>query len=317
MSNSGLGGLQPRGTVVEGNWVHEIGHIQKQSSFYFQAITAQATIRNNVVFNIPRAAINFNDGFGGGAIIEHNLLFNTCRESSDHGAFNSWDRLPHVTDVRDGHTPSTIPAVNDVHNNFIVSNYAADGGCLDNDDGSSYYAIHHNFCVYGGHKCDFDGNNKISSFNVHAYPSVYGTTCVVVGDQSLPIKGYAEGYHDNKCVLPAASAPYLKLEGGQDVGCLSGPEPNGMPTWPSSRQTIAHPLDGSAASLKAFNDGIIVGNNSVYTVDGLATIFCGKDKLTSDKFQAAGYDKSTTFSKQMPTNEVIIGWAKGLLLPAK
>ena len=37
------------------------------------------------------------------------------------------------------------------------------------------------------------------------------------------------------------------------------------------------------------------------------------DKLMSDKFQAAGYDKSSTFSKEMPTNEVIIGWAKGLL----
>ena len=62
-----------------------IGHIQKQSSFYFQAITAQAVLTKNLVFNIPRAAINFNDGFGGGAIVEHNLLFNPCRESSDHG----------------------------------------------------------------------------------------------------------------------------------------------------------------------------------------------------------------------------------------
>jgi hypothetical protein len=61
--------------------------------------------------------------------------------SGDHGAFNSWDRLPYITEVRDGKTPSTIPAVNDVHNNFIVANYAADGGCLDNDDGSSYYDI--------------------------------------------------------------------------------------------------------------------------------------------------------------------------------
>jgi hypothetical protein len=24
MTNSGLGGLQPRGTLVEGNWVHEV-----------------------------------------------------------------------------------------------------------------------------------------------------------------------------------------------------------------------------------------------------------------------------------------------------
>lgn len=42
----------------------EIGHIQKQSSMYFQAETALTTIENNICFNIPRAAINFNDGFG-------------------------------------------------------------------------------------------------------------------------------------------------------------------------------------------------------------------------------------------------------------
>ena len=44
-----------------------------------------------------------------------NLLFNSCRESSDHGAFNSWDRLPYVTDIADGKTPSTVPAFNHVY----------------------------------------------------------------------------------------------------------------------------------------------------------------------------------------------------------
>ncbi len=29
-----------------------------------QAETAEATLVNNIVYNIPRAAINFNDGFG-------------------------------------------------------------------------------------------------------------------------------------------------------------------------------------------------------------------------------------------------------------
>ena len=43
----------------------------------------------------------------------------------------------------------TIIAHVQVTNNFIVCNYAADGGCLDNDDGSSYYSIRSNFCVYG------------------------------------------------------------------------------------------------------------------------------------------------------------------------
>jgi len=50
------------------------------------------------------------------------------------GAFNSWDRLPYETTVRDGSTVSKRPAANVAERNFIVSNYGADGGCLDNDD---------------------------------------------------------------------------------------------------------------------------------------------------------------------------------------
>jgi hypothetical protein len=60
--NNGLNGDQPRGTTVVGNWATELGIIQKQSSFYFQAETAQAKILKNICFNIPRAAVNFNDG---------------------------------------------------------------------------------------------------------------------------------------------------------------------------------------------------------------------------------------------------------------
>ena len=138
------------------------------------------------------------------------MLFNTCRESGDHGAFNSWDRLPYFTEVRDG-TPSTVPATNDVHHNFIVANYAADGGCLDNDDGSAYYAIHHNFCVYGGHKQNFDGHDKHGFSNVYVYPQVYGVKCIdeetegesthTSGPHGLPPVGYAESYRDNICIL--------------------------------------------------------------------------------------------------------------------
>lgn len=54
---------------------------EKQSSFYFQAKSAQVTIQDNIFVNGPRAGINFNDGFGGGANITYNFLANTCRES--------------------------------------------------------------------------------------------------------------------------------------------------------------------------------------------------------------------------------------------
>lgn len=36
----------PRGTSVTGNFVHEIGHIQKQSSFYFQAESAEVRVHD-------------------------------------------------------------------------------------------------------------------------------------------------------------------------------------------------------------------------------------------------------------------------------
>lgn len=243
---NGTDGNFPRGTIVTSNWAIEVGILQKQSSFYFQAETAETTLANNIVFNIPRAAINFNDGFGGGAKMHDNLLFNTCRESSDHGAFNSWDRLPYLTTVRNG-TASTVPAMNEVYRNFIVANYAADGGCLDNDDGSSYYDIHHNFCVYGGHKADFDGHTKFSRFNVHVYPSVYASTCV--GElQALPKPGYAERYTDNVCILPTGKSSYLSLN-------------------------IPGQCDGTNLSIATFHAGMVTRNNTIY-VPGACVLRC-------------------------------------------
>eukprot|EP01047_Picozoa_sp_COSAG01_P007391 COSAG01_NODE_281_length_19504_cov_129.173124_6_plen_183_part_00 len=101
----GRGGDQPRFTHISDNFVHEIGFFEKQSSFWFQAKTAQTNVTNNIIFNIPRAAIkcapslcncsgvsdlalglplpSFNDGFGGDNHIIGNLIWNTCRESGD------------------------------------------------------------------------------------------------------------------------------------------------------------------------------------------------------------------------------------------
>lgn len=95
---------------VQGLW-------QKQSSLWFQAVSAQTQLQDNIFYNGPRAAFNFNvsitrhnmtryaswsaefllcyvyvvmpflvkDGFGGGDDISGNLLLNCVRESSDHG----------------------------------------------------------------------------------------------------------------------------------------------------------------------------------------------------------------------------------------
>ena len=69
VDNDGTNNNFPSHTNVAGNWAHDIGIIQKQSSFYFQAETALTVLENNIVFNIPRAAINFNG----------TVIINCCR----------------------------------------------------------------------------------------------------------------------------------------------------------------------------------------------------------------------------------------------
>jgi hypothetical protein len=198
---NGTAGDFPRYTVVESNFIHHLGIHEKQSSCWFQAQTAQTTLRNNICFEIPRAGFNFNDGFGGGNNVYQNLLFNTCMESGDHGSINSWDRQPYLTTVATGQ-PSLIPAVNVLHHNFLVSNFDADGGAIDNDDGSSYYDEYANFGVYGGFKAgNFEGHSKKHHGNINAYARVYDHACFWNWPGSFPLKPYQEQYYNNTCIL--------------------------------------------------------------------------------------------------------------------
>ena len=60
----GTDGQQPRDTHVLRNYVHEWGHQEIQSSMWSNNLAALSHLENNIVFNAPRAAINFNDAFG-------------------------------------------------------------------------------------------------------------------------------------------------------------------------------------------------------------------------------------------------------------
>jgi len=165
----GTDGNHPRYTSVLRNLAREVGLYEKQNSFYMQAKTAQSTIIGNVFFNGPRAGINYNDGFGGGDELAHNLVFSACRESGDHGPFNSWDRQPYLTVVATG-TASLIMAWREIHHNFFIDNYSPAQN-IDNDDGSYHYNTHHNFLVYAaaGLKSDYGGHTNYHHDNIYAY----------------------------------------------------------------------------------------------------------------------------------------------------
>ena len=274
----GTGGEQPHGTQVIQNFIHELGHFEKQSSPWFQAKTSGTLLKQNIAFNMPRAGINFNDGFGGGNEVTENLLWNTCRESGDHANFNSWDRQPFLVTTPNG-TSSLDPEYSEIHHNFLIGNDGA-VNTVDNDDGSSFYRIHHNFLVYGGHKSNWGGHSKLSYNNINAMAKVYQDgRCVQ--DIAESLKGTEDGYFNNTCIQDAAGLIVYQLK-------------------------YCDPTNLKNSSMLELHD------NKLYSPDGDTIILCNKTNITMAAFQAAGFDPRTTVQKS-PSYDSIIQWAKELL----
>eukprot|EP01083_Nonionella_stella_P190494 705505_1 len=198
--DDGTSGLQPRFTYIIENYVHEIGLYQLQSSAWFQAKTCQSFIHRNIVFNVPRAAINFNDGFGGANEASQNLLFNTCTESGDHGPINSWDRMPFLTNVSYGY-PSYDTAYSNVHSNFIFANYGS-SQAFDTDDGSAWYNIYNNFGWNAqGYKNDYGGYNVnfYNNLNVVWGNKAGNEACWNI--EQTHYHGPSNKVYNNKCIV--------------------------------------------------------------------------------------------------------------------
>ena len=152
-SVSGIDGVSnrdvPRFTNVFGNLFHELGAYTKQTAAVVQFLSAQSFIGHNAIFNVPRAGINLNDGYYGGGSIVGNVIFNTVRETSDHGPINSWDRIPYLVDTGSG--PSMRPLVTAITANLLFNNYVSVWP-IDHDDGSAFYDDSYNVLLYGGYK---------------------------------------------------------------------------------------------------------------------------------------------------------------------
>ena len=200
------GNLFPMHTLISGNMMRELGIYEKQSSAVGLAKSAFTKINNNIMFNMPRAAVNFNDGMGGGDIMVDNLLFNTCRESGDHGPVNSWDRQPYLTTLRYGE-PSFTPVIRTISKNFIFANYGAAQG-VDNDDGSSWFHIRGNVWYDSeGFKMDFGGTDSIYEDNlIITYPHRSGQNCIGFGSF---FEGHGDIVRRNKCIVPADDRPSI------------------------------------------------------------------------------------------------------------
>ena len=151
--------LYPADCKVENNLIYKIGRIEKQVAGVQISMAMKIQVKNNSIYDVPRAGINVSEGTWGGHIIEYNDVFNTVLESGDHGSFNSWgrDRFWHPKwDVIDSlvHANPKMPYWDAIHTTIIRNNrFRCDHGWdIDLDDGSSNYHIYNNLCLNGGIK---------------------------------------------------------------------------------------------------------------------------------------------------------------------
>lgn len=150
----------PADCLVEDCLIYRTGRIEKQTAPVQIAMARRITVRHCSLYDVPRAGINIGDGCWGGHVIEFCDVFDTVKETGDHGSFNSWgrDRFWGLRDV-DLNTITlgehrNLPLLDAVEPTVLRNNrWRCDHGWdIDLDDGSSNYRIYNNLCLHGGIK---------------------------------------------------------------------------------------------------------------------------------------------------------------------
>jgi hypothetical protein len=269
---------QPANTLIKSNLIHEIGIYIKQSAAVLVAVSRSASIIGNLMFNVPRAAVNVNDGFYGNHTISWNVMFNTVRETSDHGPINSWDRQPYLTDAVQPGVPSLWQHQSYIHHNTLVNNYRSIWP-IDHDDGSCYYEDSYNFQIYGGMK-NLAGHSKADHHEIYVYPRL----CVLDFGSGHHSGGWNESWVQNTCVLYNSSVPY-------SVGCNTADL--FVPYFANNKIYI--------------QPGVNIGFEC--KIHGNITL------LSLEQWQALGLDLGTTV-QTAPDVQTIIQWGREMLQAA-
>lgn len=178
----------PSENLIANNLIHDCGVFGKQIAGVFLSTSEKNTISHNLIYNMPRAAICVNDGWGGGHVIEFNHIHNTVRETTDHGPFNSWGRgrfwcmeqshgnASHASGYHDGdkNYPFSYPEADGytsiIRNNLFREPHSANQLGIDLDDGSSHYHIYNNVCVGISIKLR-EGDYRLVENNIFFKPS--------------------------------------------------------------------------------------------------------------------------------------------------
>jgi len=144
----------PADCLVDDCLIHNISVVEKQATGVQISMSRGITVRHCSIYDVGRAGINISEGTFGGHIIEFCDVFDTVRETGDHGSFNSWgrDRYWGLKDVPEGKLRELSKL--DTEKTIIRnSRWRCDHGWdVDLDDGSSHYEIYNNLFLRGGLK---------------------------------------------------------------------------------------------------------------------------------------------------------------------
>jgi hypothetical protein len=145
----------PADCVVEDCLIRHVGVVEKQATGVELSMALGITLRHCSIYDASRAGINVSEGTFGGHVIEFCDVFDTVRETGDHGSFNSWgrDRFWGLKNAPADELPKL--ALLDVVKPNVIRNsrWRCDHGWdVDLDDGSSNYEIYNNLFLHGGLK---------------------------------------------------------------------------------------------------------------------------------------------------------------------
>lgn len=206
----------PRDINISNNYVYNCGVFEKQTAGMYMSISRRITVTKNTIHHTPRSAITIGDGTFGGHIISDNDMFDTVRETGDHGPFNSWGRDRFwslggfVHDYQHGDLKRPYAQHDAIETTVIEHNrlYGTRGFGLDLDDGSTNYILRNNLCLGIGIKCreGFDRtvtNNIIvgAPLDIHciyAYNNDIYKSNIVYNDRGVKYAGGADSRQTTK-----------------------------------------------------------------------------------------------------------------------
>ncbi len=162
----------PADCLVDNCLIYRTGRVEKQTAGVAIDLAQRITVRHCSIYDMPRAGINIGDGCWGGHVIEFCDVFDTVKETGDHGSFNSWGRdrywRPSIAEVNAWvkEVPG-LPRLDAIKPVILRNNrWRCDHGWdIDLDDGSSYYIITNNLCLRGGIK-NREGYGRVVENNI-------------------------------------------------------------------------------------------------------------------------------------------------------